>query len=258
MSGTVHRRRGRVGAVALALVAVCLLAGACTPAQFQQWWVSQGHAPLQEPELSRMADAATTYWAEVARRNRFSSYVTAIDRSLHARMLTSWRPGCPVPLEQLRYVQVSYMGFDGGEHVGELMVNADAVAAVVGLFHVMWDEDFPIARMQLVDDFGGSDDASMAANNTSAFNCRTATGSSSWSEHAYGRAVDINPVQNPYVAGGAVQPAAGAAYLDRGDVRPGMIAADGVVAAAVRFIGWGWGGTWSSPKDYMHVSADGR
>ena len=253
---TTIRRCGRVAVVA---VVACLALSACTPAQFQQWWVSRGHAPLQEPELSRMAAAATSYWAEVARRNRFAYSASRIDAGLAARMTpTSWRPGCPVPLSVLRYVRVSYVGFDGGERTGELVLDAAAVIPAIGLLQVMWNERFPIERMQLVDDYGGSDDASMAANNTSAFNCRPATGSTSWSQHAYGRAIDVNPVQNPYVSGGPVQPAAGAAYVDRADVRPGMIVAGDAVTRAVRFVGWGWGGNWSSLKDYMHVSVDGR
>ena len=111
--------------------------------------------------------------------------------------------------------------------------------------------------MQLVDDFGGDDAASMAANNTSAFNCRTVAGSARWSEHAYGTAIDINPVQNPYVAGSAVDPPAGSEYLDRANVRPGMMVSGGVGVNVFRFVGWGWGGDWSSAKDYQHVSLRG-
>ena len=257
MSG--HRVPGASVAAALLLVAAVTLT-ACTPAQFQQWWTGRGNAPLAEPELSRAAEGATRFWEEVARRNRFGYEVSAIDAALAARMTpTSWRPGCPVPLSSLRYVRVTYMGFDGAERTGELVVNVSAVLAVIASFRTLWNDRFPIERMQLVDDFGGSDDASMAANNTSAFNCREAFGNpGSWSEHAYGRAIDINPVQNPYVGGGIVTPAAGGAYLNRGDVRPGMLVAGSVAVQAFTAVGWGWGGTWSSVKDYQHVSASGR
>jgi hypothetical protein len=102
--------------------------------------------------------------------------------------------------------------------------------------------------MELVEKFGGSDEASMAADNTSAFNCRRIAGTSRWSEHAYGRAIDINPVENPHVT----------AAIDRSQLRPGMIVADDVVVKAFAAIGWSWGGTWRSSKDYQHFSATGR
>jgi hypothetical protein len=249
--------RFRLAGAVLA-VAACIALSACTPTQFQAWWTNRGNAPLQEPQLSKSADAATRYWDEVFRIKRFAYSATRIDAALAARMTpSSWRPGCPVPLSSLRYVRLSYMGFDGGEHTGEIVLNADAVIPAIGLFQTMWEQRFPLERLQLVDDYGGSDDASMAANNTSAFNCRPATGSTSWSQHAFGRAIDINPVQNPYVTSGPVQPAAGAAYVDRSNVRPGMIVPGDAITRAVRFIGWGWGGSWASLKDYMHVSANG-
>ena len=111
--------------------------------------------------------------------------------------------------------------------------------------------------MQLVDDFGGDDAASMAANNTSAFNCRRVAGSSSWSQHSYGRAIDINPVQNPYVSGSTVSPPAGGAYLDRGHIRPGMIVADDAAVRSFAAVGWSWGGAWARTKDYQHFSLTG-
>ncbi len=252
-------RRSRPTLIALPLVAVLVLLVACTPEQYQRWWVERGNAPLQEPQLSQMAKIATDYWAEVARKNRFRADVAPIDAGLAARMTpTSWRPGCPVPLSDLRYIRASYMGFDGAEHTGEIVVHADAVRVTVGLLKGMWESRFPLQSLRLIDDFGGSDDASIAANNTSAFNCRPVTGGSGWSVHAYGRAIDINPVQNPYVTGSTVLPDAGRAYLDRGNVRPGMIVAGGPVWQLTKFVGWGWGGDWASLKDYQHVSANGR
>ena len=109
-----------------------------------------------------------------------------------------------------------------------------------------------------VEAFGGSDDASMAANNTSAFNCRKATGGTSWSEHSYGRAIDVNPVQNPYVKGSLVLPQSGSAYVDRSRTIPGMIRAGDAVVRAFAAQGWAWGGTWTSLKDYQHFSTTGR
>lgn len=127
------------------------------------------------------------------------------------------------------------------------------------VFRRLFDERFPIESMRLVDEFGGDDDRSMSANNTSAFNCRPATGSTRWSEHAYGRAVDINPVQNPYVTrSGAVLPPAGDAHTRRDPATPGLITDGSVVVSAFADIGWTWGGHWSSGKDYQHFSATGR
>jgi hypothetical protein len=114
--------------------------------------------------------------------------------------------------------------------------------------------------MRLVDDYGGGDRRSMAANNTSAFNCRSVVGRPGvWSQHSYGWAIDINPVQNPFVmSGGTVLPPAGEAYVDRSRRAPGMIHRGDVVYRAFASIGWEWGGDWSSSKDYQHFSATGR
>ncbi len=189
----------------------------------------------------------------------FSGLIQEIDAATAARMTSSWRAGCPVPLEDLRLLRLSHWGFDGAVRTGELVVHADAATDVVAAFRAIYDARFPIERMELVDEYGGDDDASMAANNTSAFNCRMATGADRWSEHAYGRAIDINPVQNPYVTrSGAVLPPSGARYVTRDPSVPGLITGDGPVVRAFAAIGWAWGGTWSSSKDYQHVSATGR
>jgi hypothetical protein len=250
-----RRTRGWIVAVVVAAFAVT----ACTPAQYQAWWTSQGNPPLAEPELSRRAAEATAYWNEMARRDRFVWAQSTITPALAARMTpTSWRAGCPVPLSSLRYLHLSHMGFDGTERRGEMVVHRDEVNRVAIAFKLMWDDNVPIQRMRLVDDFGGSDDASMAANNTHGFNCRRVAGTTRWSEHAYGRAIDINPVQNPYVSGSTVLPPAGAGYLDRGNVRPGMLVAGGPAVRAWKTVGWYWGGDWQSLKDYQHVSSTGR
>jgi D-alanyl-D-alanine carboxypeptidase-like protein len=174
------------------------------------------------------------------------------------RMTESWRPGCPVALKDLRLLTLTHWGFDGEVHRGKLVVHADEAHAVTEAFRVLFRSRFPIKRMQLVDVYGGDDDRSMAANNTSAFNCRTVEGSSSWSEHAYGRAIDINPIQNPFVQEGRVSPAAGSRYLDRSRRAKGLIRAKDAVVRAFAAIGWGWGGYWTSSKDYQHFSASGR
>jgi len=187
----------------------------------------------------------------------FRSSVRSIGTDLADRMApSSWRPGCPVPLRDLRYVRVSFVHFDGTAGYGRLVVHEDSARAVVGVFRSLYEQRFPIRRMRLVDAYGGSDARSMAANNTSAFNCRRVTGGTSWSEHSYGRAIDINPVQNPYVSGSVVEPPAGAAYVDRSPLRKGMVTR--AVRSAFASIGWEWGGAWTTRKDYQHFSSAGR
>jgi hypothetical protein len=172
---------------------------------------------------------------------------------------TSWHPGCPVGLAQLRYLRISYRGFDHRAHLGEMVVNASAVQDLRRVFAALFAARFPIRRMRLVDRYGGSDYASIQADNTSAFNCRDATGSSRWSEHAYGLAIDINPIENPYVyANGTTTHPASDPYLDRSNVRPGMAVPGGTLVRAFDAIGWGWGGRWPRPTDFQHFSVNGQ
>jgi len=186
----------------------------------------------------------------------YSSSARGIDSALAYRMRYTWRPGCPVPLSALRYLRMTYYGFDGAAHTGEMVVHAEQATAVVTVFRRLYANRFPIHLMRLVDDYGGADARAMEADATSAFNCRPTTGGTSWSQHSYGRAIDLNPIQNPYLAGGTVQPAAGSAYLTRWPPRKGMI--NPVVRAAFADAGWYWGGNWRSPTDYMHFSANNR
>jgi hypothetical protein len=187
----------------------------------------------------------------------FESSVSPIDAGLAARMSASWRAGCPVPLEDLRYVTFTHVDFDGQVRTGEVVVHADVADGLVGVFAALFEARYPIRQARLVDDFGGDDTASMYADNTSAFNCRAVTGGTAWSEHAYGRAIDINPVENPYVVGGHVGPGTGRPYASRPD-SPGVVHADDVVVQAFAAAGWQWAGYWDSPKDYQHFSTTGR
>ncbi|MEW6472402.1 MAG: M15 family metallopeptidase [Actinomycetota bacterium] len=188
----------------------------------------------------------------------FESSVKEIDAATAARLTASWRPGCPVPLRDLRLVTITHWGFDGQPRPGELVVHAAHAEGIQRVFGELFAAAFPIDQVRLVDEFGGDDDRSMAANNTSAFNCRRVRGSTRWSQHAYGRALDINPVQNPYVTpDGAVLPPAGREFLRRDASRQGLVVARGPVVAAFGRIGWRWGGAWSNP-DYQHFSANGR
>ena len=171
----------------------------------------------------------------------------------------SWRPGCPLAPDQLRLLALSFVDFAGNAQSGELVVHADDADAVLQVFRRLYDSRYPIESMRTVDEFGGSDDASMEANNTSAFNCRRAFGSGSWSRHAYGQAIDINPLVNPYVKGALVLPPSGEPFTDRQDVHNPAIIRDGdIVVQSFDEIGWFWGGRWNNLKDYQHFSNNNR
>lgn len=170
----------------------------------------------------------------------------------------SWRRGCPVPRRDLALVRLAYVDFDGESRRGRMVVHHDVGADVLRVFRLLYRAEFPIERVALLERYGGSERLALRHNVTSAFNCRQTTGGSSWSQHAYGLAVDINPDQNPYVKGDTVLPKAGRRYLDRDRVRKGMIVRPGPVTRAFRRIGWYWGGDWSSLDDWMHFSATGR
>jgi hypothetical protein len=189
----------------------------------------------------------------------FVADVRPIDDSLAVRMRSSWRSGCPVPLSALRYLSVRHWGIDGEVRDGELVVHAQHADALVSVFAELFEARFPIERMRLVDDYGGDDQASMRANNTSAFNCREVAGRPGvLSNHATGTAIDINPLVNPWVSGSRVDPPEGAPYADRSSLPPGGIAPGDAVTRAFARIGWGWGGDWPDSKDWQHFSASGR
>jgi hypothetical protein len=193
--------------------------------------------------------------AASAKAPRFTGTVHPVGRD---DLPHSWRPGCPVGPAQLRLVRLSYWGFDRRVHVGALVVRDRVADDVVKVFRRLYSERFPIRRIRKVDAYRGSDDASMAADNTSAFNCRFVSGTRRWSQHAYGEAIDVNPVENPYLQGTRVSPPAGRAYLDRTRVRGGMAVEGGVLVWAFDSVGWKWGGRWSGSRDYQHFSTTGR
>jgi hypothetical protein len=176
-----------------------------------------------------------------------------------AELGRSWHPGCPVGPRDLRLVHVSYVGFDGRAHAGALVVHRAVQRDVQTVFRTLYEQRFPIRRMQPVSGYGGSDPRSMAADNTSAFNCRyaVAAGAKRWSAHAYGQAIDVNTIENPYVQGSYVSPSAGRAYLDRSHYRKGMAVARGVLVRAFASVGWLWGGRWAGTPDYQHFSRTG-
>lgn len=187
----------------------------------------------------------------------FRASVSSIGPAL-AKSMTSWHRGCPVPISELRLVEVSFWGFDGRAHQGKLILHMSYTSPVVTALRTLYEARFPIRRMQLVEAYGSSDDRSMAADNTSAFNCRGVPGAGSWSEHAYGRALDINPLENPAVRQGVVSPPGGRKYTNRSKQSKGMIHAGDATVRAFEAVGWHWGGYWHSLKDYQHFSWNGQ
>jgi hypothetical protein len=188
---------------------------------------------------------------------RFRSAIRPISAAVRDRMGATWRPGCPVGLDDLRYVTVSFRGFDGRAHTGELVVHERVAAQVVSVFARLYRARFPIEEMRLVTGADLEAHPTGDGNNTAAFVCRAARKQTRWSAHAYGLAIDVNPFQNPYRRGDLVLPELASAYLDRDQRRPGMIRSGDVVTTAFAAIGWTWGGTWRSPTDLMHFSATG-
>jgi hypothetical protein len=179
--------------------------------------------------------------------------------AVRSKVRWSWRRGCPVGPVELRLLRADYWGFDKRVHRGELIVHRDHARRVLVVLGKLFKAGYPIERLKVVDAYRADDDRSMAANNTSGFNCRRVSGSSSWSEHAFGRAVDLNPLRNPYVTrGGRVSPPAGRPYANRARRAAGMIHANDLVVRAFAAAGWRWGGYWSGSRDYQHFSSTGR
>jgi hypothetical protein len=188
-----------------------------------------------------------------------SAFTASVSPVRPADLRHSYRAGCPVGPPQLRLVRVAYRGFDGRTHVGALVVSSRAAPDVARVFRRLYAAGFPIRRMAPVSAYGGSDERSMAADNTSGFNCRhaVAPGPKRWSVHAYGEAIDVNPVENPYVLGGRVLPRRGRRFADRSLVRPGMAVPRGVLVRAFASVGWAWGGRGAGSPDYHHFPRRG-
>ena len=188
----------------------------------------------------------------------FTAEISPIPTQLREQMNdVSYHAGCPVGLDDLSQIEMTHWGFDGEIHTGQLIVASTLAELVRDAFEHAYNWRFAIERMEPVSQFDGDDNQSMAANNTSAFNCRSVTGGSSWSQHSYGNAIDINPIQNPYVRGTTVLPPEGESYLERDPEVPGLIIEPGPVTGPFLRKGWGWGGQWTSLKDYQHFSENG-
>ena len=178
----------------------------------------------------------------------------------------TWHPGCPVPLSALRILTVRYWGFDDRPHSGQLIVNADAAAPLAKVFRRLYAIRFPIHHMSLRDTYAppgtprprdGDFTASFSCRQAVPSPCTGGSGTGTWSEHAYGEAVDLNPVENPYVGCGMTRDKTALRYVTRRPLRKGMVTP--AVVRAFESVGWGWGGSWAgSTKDYMHFSATGH
>ena len=189
----------------------------------------------------------------------YKSSIHRIDAALKAKMIRSgsWKPSDPITLNHLRLIKVSYWGFDRKVHTGNLVVNYKWAKRLTGVFRKLFKAGFHIHRMRLIDYYGASDHRSIRADNTSSYNGRFVSGTTHWSMHAYGLAIDINTVENPWVSGTSVSPPNGRPYMDRSRRATGMIHAGDAVVRAFRSIGWKWGGSWSGAKDYQHFSSNG-
>lgn len=214
----------------------------------------QRRCPTDSPRSRRPATVDHRHPAATPPDDRFvSSITTPPPASVVAR--STWRPDCPVSLEDLSYATVSFSGFDGLFHTGEFIVHRIAVEGLVEIFRQLHAERFAIEEMKITTQADIDADPTGDSNNTSSFVCRAAVNSGSWSRHAHGGAIDINPFQNPYVKGDLVIPELASAYLDRERELPGMVTPE--IEALFGDLGWGWGGNWNSASDWMHFSDTG-
>jgi hypothetical protein len=186
---------------------------------------------------------------------RYAATVDAVPGSVLAR--STWQAACPVKASDLRYLTMSFWGFDGRSHTGEMLVNASVANAVTKVFGQLFAARFPIEEMRVTSPAELNAPPTGDGNNTSAFVCRPVRGQSNWSAHAYGLAIDLNPFCNPYTKADLVLPELASAYLDRSWRRPGMVLARDATVRDFAAIGWSWGGAWSSPTDRMHFTATG-
>ena len=215
------------------------------------------HAKLSAPVHPLTTSTMTTVPTTTTTFPAFSSSVSSVTA---VQLGATWHAGCPVDPSGLRLLQLSYWGFDSQPHLGTMVVNASVTDSVIAVFSTLYAARFPIEEMVPVAAYGGDDNAAAAADDTSGFNCRyaVAPGPPNWSMHAYGEAIDVNDLQNPYINGMTIIPPAGTAYEARSDVRPGMAVPGGALVDAFTAIGWGWGGNWVGTVDYQHFSINGH
>ncbi|MEC3981185.1 M15 family metallopeptidase [Amycolatopsis sp. H20-H5] len=187
--------------------------------------------------------------------DHYSATAVSVPPEVLAR--STWQAACPVKLIDLKYLTMSFWGFDSRAHTGEMIVNASVADGVRNVFRQLFAARFPLEEMRVTSPPELTAVPTGDGNDTSAFVCRPARGLTTWSAHAYGLAVDLNPFCNPYTKGALVLPELASAYVDRARVRPGMVLMGDATVKAFTGIGWTWGGSWTNPKDRMHFSATG-
>lgn len=232
---------------------------------FSNWTVGATPLPVQadgygaiEPTPATLVDRRlpTRDFLPPPTDGRYHSTVEPVPASVLKR--STWQAACPVASSQLRYLTMSFWGFDGKPHTGEMLVNAEVADAVPTVFAKLYAARFPIEEMRVASVADQDAPPTGDGNDTTAFVCRPTVGETTWSAHAYGLAIDVNPFCNPYRDGKLVVPELASAYLDRTDVRPGMVLPGDSTVKAFASIGWSWGGSWTSPKDLMHFTATGH
>ncbi|MFP3881298.1 MAG: M15 family metallopeptidase [Actinomycetota bacterium] len=216
-----------------------------------------GHGEVQPtPEELVDRQLETVDLLEPPETSEYRYSIESIPDEVLAR--SSWVEECPVAIDELRYLTMTHHGFDGEAHTGEMIVNAAVAEDVVEVFRKLYDARFPIESMRVIRLEEVDDHPTGDWNETTSFVCRPAVGSTNWSYHAYGLAIDVNPFHNPYVKGDLVIPELASAYVDREYERVGMIHEGDVVTEAFAEAGWEWGGNWDTLKDWMHFSTTGR
>jgi hypothetical protein len=227
------RKAGRI-----AFVLAVLLAPLAVYSQAVRW---PAGGLLSDLQLDMLGGADGFFWEEEINDDVFER----IDGVSYPR-------GCTVPRSDLRLLHLLHRNFGGHIQIGEMICAASVASEVLAIFRELYDAGYPIEKILLIDEYGASDEKSMADNNTSCFNFRPMTGGRRLSLHAYGRAVDINPLYNPYVKGGRVEPAAAARYTDRSLSCKYYIRRGDICHRAFTRRGWKWGGSWLSASDYQH------
>jgi hypothetical protein len=220
---------------------------------------AQGFGAIRPtPKALRVRRYPTTDLLPPPADGRFHATIGPVTDAIRERMGETWSPACPVALEDLAYLTVSFRGFDGLAHTGELVLAAEEADDVVSVFRELFAAGYPIEEMRLPTTADLDAPPTGDGNDTAALVCRAARGQTSWSAHAYGLAIDVNPFLNPYSKGDVVLPERASAYLDRTRTQPGVIHPGDLIVREFARIGWSWGGSWSSLKDYQHFTATGR
>jgi hypothetical protein len=208
------------------------------------------------PRILRNRRFATPEILPPPKGKGYRATIQAVPRDVLER--STWRPKCPVTVDELAYLTMTFWGFDRERHTGEMIVNRTVAEQVATVFEAIYEARFPIEEMRVITLKEQRAPITGDTNITSSFECRPVTLGDSWSQHSYGLALDINSFHNPYWRGDLIAPELATAYVNREWRRPGMVFEGDAVVRAFDAIGWGWGGRWSSLKDWMHFSQNGH